>query len=152
MGNRWKEIWNKRDIASAVAMQENQDEFLVYTQLKKIDGFDTNITDEKAYYRHFYDATLHMWEEIQNRAHIESVYEVGCGSGANLYLLKNRGLKVGGMDYSGKLIEAAQKALGGAECLKRRKRLNLHLTRNGMPLYQTVFSLIFRMKRMAKLY
>lgn len=44
---------------------------------------------------------------------VNSVYEVGCGSGANLYLLKNRGIQVGGIDYSRSLVDTAKKIVGG---------------------------------------
>lgn len=37
-----------------------------------------------------------------------SAYEVGCGSGANLYLLQNQGIKVGGIDYSASLMDIAR--------------------------------------------
>lgn len=34
---------------------------------------------------------------------------MGCGCGANLFLFKNDGLKIGGMDYSSSQIEIAKK-------------------------------------------
>ena len=40
-----------------------------------------------------------------------SVYEVGCGSGANLYLFEKDGMICGGADYSPNLIECAKKVL-----------------------------------------
>ena len=39
----------------------------------------------------------------------ESVFEVGCGCGADLYLLSNDGFKVGGVDYSSAQISIAKK-------------------------------------------
>ena len=42
---------------------------------------------------------------------ISSVFEVGCGCGANLYLFQNDGYHVGGMDYSARLIEIASGVL-----------------------------------------
>ena len=54
---------------------------------------------------------LFVWEESGGQ--IESVYEVGCGSGVNLFLYqKLRQIKnLGGMDYSSNLIELAKETL-----------------------------------------
>lgn len=46
---------------------------------------------------------------MSNGKDLRSVFEVGCGSGANLYLLKNAGYEIGGIDYSARLIEIAGK-------------------------------------------
>ena len=40
-----------------------------------------------------------------------SVFDVGCGAGANLYLLQRDGIAVGGTDYSAALVEAARGVL-----------------------------------------
>ncbi len=42
---------------------------------------------------------------------ISSVFEVGCGSGAGLYLFQNDGYHVGGIDYSAHLIDIARRVL-----------------------------------------
>lgn len=49
----------------------------------------------------FYEQYLQIKNEQEFSAHdkmytINSVFEVGCGSGANLYLFQNDGLRVGG--------------------------------------------------------
>lgn len=36
---------------------------------------------------------------------VESVFEVGCGAGANLYLFAQDGFTIGGMDYSSALVD-----------------------------------------------
>lgn len=53
-----------------------------------------------------------MYEKIKQTKEVKSVFEVGCGSGANLYLLKNRNIKVGGVDYAGILVDVANEILG----------------------------------------
>lgn len=80
---------------------------MLYKELKRLDGFDVQIEDQDAYYRSFYDAMLEMYET--NLMSAESIYEVGCGSGANLVIYRNRGKQVGGVDYSDRLVKVAQK-------------------------------------------
>ena len=46
---------------------------------------------------------------------LESVFEVGCGGGAELYMFHEDGLKVGGIDYSADLVRIARGIFGG-EC------------------------------------
>lgn len=111
MTDKWKDIWNGRDTDMA-SIRDGADEFAVYSRLKEMDGFDVAVGDRKAYYSSFYHAALELWQRMIERLDIQSVYEIGCGSGANLYLLKNRGIKVGGLDYSEKLAGAAQEILG----------------------------------------
>jgi trans-aconitate methyltransferase len=40
-----------------------------------------------------------------------SVYEVGCGSGANLFLYEQEGMRCGGLDYSPALVRMARSVL-----------------------------------------
>lgn len=111
MSGKWKDIWNRRDIDMA-SIKDAADELTVYSRLKKMDGFDVAVKDQEAYYSSFYHSALNLWQHMQKEMALQSVYEIGCGSGANLYLLQNRGLKVGGIDYSEKLVSVAQKILG----------------------------------------
>ncbi|MFR4352679.1 MAG: class I SAM-dependent methyltransferase [Roseburia sp.] len=46
-----------------------------------------------------------------------SVYEVGCGSGANLFLFERDGIQCGGLDYSRGLVESAKKVLHTTDLL-----------------------------------
>jgi hypothetical protein len=41
----------------------------------------------------------------------DTVYELGCGAGAFLYPLWQRGVKVGGLDYSSSLLDAARRGV-----------------------------------------
>ena len=57
MGNKWKEIWNNRTMQFKIS-ELGDDEFKIYTELKKMDGFDVSIEDSEAYYRKFYDTAI----------------------------------------------------------------------------------------------
>lgn len=68
-----------------------------------------------------YEALLKQYIQIKNELSfcaeglqtqgIESLYEVGCGSGANLYLFEQDGIRCGGVDYSQSMIECAKTVL-----------------------------------------
>ena len=104
MANRWKEVWNNRKID--VDKLKETDEFTLYKELKRLDGFDVQVENEEAYYRSFYNGICKIYDT--KLAFAGSIYEVGCGSGANLFLFKRRGKQVGGVDYSEQLVAAAQ--------------------------------------------
>lgn len=110
--NRWHEIWKGKGKGFDIAQWRGLEEFAAYSELKKLDGFDVAVGNENAYYRCFYDSAVNMWEEMISDLGITSAYEVGYGSGANLYLLKNRGIDVGGIDYSDSLADIAGMVLG----------------------------------------
>ena len=60
------------------------------------------------------DSLLMQGQRIKELLHLTkgmSVYDVGCGAGANLYLLARDGITVGGTDYSAPLVETARKVL-----------------------------------------
>ncbi|MBE0514910.1 class I SAM-dependent methyltransferase [Sulfurimonas sp.] len=88
--NKWKDIWNKREL----------------NKLISADGFDTgygsiNEVDWSDYV-----------DYIKNKLAIgvdETIYEVGCGSGAFLYKFYENKNDIGGIDYSDKLIDVAKK-------------------------------------------
>lgn len=103
--NHWDKIWNKRENY----IECSEDVFEMYCKLKSANGFDTQ--DIEGYYESFYE----QWQKMKDKilagcgGTIESVYEVGCGSGVNLYLLQKLfpQLKAGGIDYSEPLIQIA---------------------------------------------
>lgn len=101
---KWKEIWEKRtDNFDKIDMS---DEKAVFLELKRIDGFDVvgGIS---------YDALIKQNKDIIDRLtkhdKIKSIFDLGCGCGANLYLMLNEGFDVGGMDYSNTQINIAKK-------------------------------------------
>lgn len=109
MANNWKNIWEKRRL--------NEDAFepgdinKLFTELKRADGFDVGGGELSE------DALLRQYEDIKQRlaknapSPVKSVYEFGCGSGANLLLFENDGFTCGGIDYSSSLIDIAKKVL-----------------------------------------
>lgn len=106
--NQWNKIWENR--SSEIALSENV--FDMFCSLKRADGFDTQ--DVEGYYEAFFDEWNMMSDRIIRKiGNISSVYEVGCGSGVNLYLFQQlKKIKcVGGCDYSEALIKIAQKIL-----------------------------------------
>lgn len=114
MANKWDQIWKNR----STDIKETQTVFETFCELKRMDGFDTQ--DIEGYYEAFYE----QWKDMADRiaaycGDIESVYEVGCGSGVNLYLFRElKAVKrMGGIDYSPPLIEAAKELLKDAEML-----------------------------------
>lgn len=134
MGDRWKEIWNKDKEFILSGM--GKDEFTIYRELKRLDGFDVSVQDAEAYYRRFYEGTVAIWDYIQETVDICLAYEVGCGSGANLYLLQNRGIKAGGIDYSISLTDIARQVVRGPESIRTDEAINL----NTHEKYDVVFS------------
>lgn len=107
--NQWDKIWNKRDNQ----IEFSKDTFDMYCKLKRANGFDTQDID--GYYESFYKQWTKMKDKILEGCNdeIESVYEVGCGSGVNLYLFQQLfpQLRAGGIDYSIPLTEIAKKVV-----------------------------------------
>jgi trans-aconitate methyltransferase len=99
MTQNWKEIWNKRKTTEALDLGE----------LIKLDGFDTGAGKiEPKEWREYTDIIAKKLS-LKNG---QSVFEVGCGSGAFLYSLKEKlDLKVGGLDFSSSLVDFAKKAM-----------------------------------------
>ncbi len=107
MANKWEEIWNKKEY---LVIDKDLDEYEMFCRLKKQNGYDVAISNPDKYYRNFYNEWNDLFESIQEMVgtRVKSVYEVGCGSGVNLYLFMKHGLEVGGIDYSKSLIETAK--------------------------------------------
>lgn len=104
--NNWLKIWQKREAhLNDVSMDNEKDVFL---ELKRIDGFD--VVGEGI----SYESLIKQHQDIFNRLsshELTSVFDVGCGCGANLYLFQKQGLLTGGIDYSSTLIEIAKNVL-----------------------------------------
>jgi len=96
--DKWREIWNKSD---------RIDDYILET-LIKADGFDSaagsfTLKNRKTYTQDFYN--------ILSIKSNESVFDIGCGSGAFLYPLYLSSIKVGGIDYSSPLIDLANRVM-----------------------------------------
>lgn len=101
--SRWPEIWGGRAAtAEAVSLAD----------LIRLDGFDLGAgkVDEQAWYGYVAELARRLGMVAG-----DSVYEVGCGGGALLFVLHQAGHPVGGIDYSPSLIEHAQRAMPGMQ-------------------------------------
>ena len=97
--NRWQEIWNKR--SAQLAGIDRSDKRAMLLELKRINGFDVTGGGIP------YESLLKQYEETKAALRLPaggSIFEVGCGAGANLWLFRLDGFAVGGLDYSEKLI------------------------------------------------
>ncbi len=108
MQTDWKKIWQKRtDNFDKIDVNNQQEMFL---ELKRIDGFDINSGKGLTY-----DSLMNQHHEIMenlSKYHdVSSVFDLGCGSGANLYILQKEGYVIGGIDYSSSMIDIAKKVL-----------------------------------------
>ncbi len=114
--NRWKEVWNKREKLDDTWLEKN--EFELFCELKKKDGFDISVDEGDKAFHAFYDEILGVFDRIREYVgDFSSVYEVGCGCGVNLFLAQNhiKDFRGGGIDYSSALIETAQKIIKGSD-------------------------------------
>jgi trans-aconitate methyltransferase len=111
--NRWKEVWNKR----TDEVTKSDDVFSMYCELKKADGFDVQTND--GYYRDLYAQSTDALDMINKYAGggTDSVFEVGCGSGVNLYLWQKLYdvKRLGGVDYSESLVKIARQVVAEAD-------------------------------------
>lgn len=114
--NKWKSIWDKK---RSDKLDLNRNEFDIFCDLKKADGFDVSVHDEQNYFQAFYHEWLEMYQLVNEftKNELHSVYEVGCGSGVNLYLFQNRikECALGGLDYSQGLIDIAKNVVCDAD-------------------------------------
>lgn len=96
----WRDIWAARRLEPARGT--------ALAQLLAADGFDTGFgTMPEAAWR---DYVGRCAERLGITAS-DTVFEVGCGAGAFLYPLAERGCRVGGLDYSPALITLARAAM-----------------------------------------
>lgn len=112
MNNKWHEIWENRKADEAELYCG--DKKRVFLELKRIAGFD--VIDNAVDYEQFYNQYVETKNELEFCAAskdrpIKSIFEIGCGCGANLFLFQEDKIEVGGIDYSGAEIEIAKKIL-----------------------------------------
>ena len=95
---KWKDIWNKSERVNKIVLES----------LIKADGFDSGAGS----------FTVNNWikytDELYKKLNIQtsdSIYDIGCGSGAFVYPLYLNNYKVGGVDYSNTLIRLANTIL-----------------------------------------
>ncbi len=110
--SKWHEVWEKRNEKEEALLSENPRE--VFLEMKRINGWDA--TGSMLEYDQFYDQYVQTRNELEFSPRcksnaLSSVFEVGCGCGANLFLFQKEGYQIGGMDYSKKLIGIAGRVL-----------------------------------------
>ena len=100
MARSWEEIWENRQLDPSARSK--------LAALLSADGFDTPTArlSEAAWLQ----AIDGIVERIELSAN-DSVFEVGCGAGAFLYVLYARGYIVSGIDRSRTLVEYARSAM-----------------------------------------
>ena len=101
--NNWKTIWNRR---KPVTDGLSGDWAQVFLELKRLNGYD--VMGEGIPLDAFLNFNAGL-VELLDLAPGKSVYEVGCGAGANMYLMQHEGMIVGGSDYAEGLVETAQR-------------------------------------------
>ncbi|NCE66457.1 class I SAM-dependent methyltransferase [Pseudoflavonifractor sp. 524-17] len=109
--NNWRELWSGRCADQTIL--GSGDIQRIFMELKRSNGFDV-VKDGISY-----ESFLGQYSELKKRLSlhlpdgegIRSVYEVGCGSGANLFLFEQDGTACGGMDYSPGLLQCAKQVL-----------------------------------------
>ena len=107
--NEWHKIWNRK--TGEINLED--DIFSVYRSLKIANGFDVNA--EEGYYESFFQDFNDKRKIIHDKiGDFTSLYEVGCGSGVNLFLFNKLDniSRLGGCDYSQSLTKLAQQVAG----------------------------------------
>ena len=102
-GMGWNVIWSGR--GSRLGSVDMGDPEAVFMELKRMAGYDAHELDFRAL-KAYHDSIFRAMGSPR------SVYEVGCGCGANLYLMQLDGVRVGGIDYSPAMVETARRVLG----------------------------------------
>ncbi|MBR3746020.1 MAG: hypothetical protein IKN27_03570 [Selenomonadaceae bacterium] len=85
--NNWQKIWNARKDTLANVDGKNFRE--VFAELKRIDGFDSAELTAT-----LIDSMIHQHENLSDALNLsaeQTVFEVGCGAGAHLYLFARDG-------------------------------------------------------------
>jgi len=96
--NNWKEIWSNRERVHKIILEI----------LMKADGFDSPTGEFSIDDWILYSESLYKKLLIKEN---DSIFDVGCGSGAFVYSLFQKGYRIGGIDYSEVLIELAKSVI-----------------------------------------
>lgn len=113
--NNWKQLWSERSAQETVLRQGTPEE--IFMELKRTNGFDVvkgGISYESFLKQH-QQMREYLSRHLPDGAALQSVYEVGCGSGANLFLLEQDGITCGGVDYSPRLLSYSKQVLHTAD-------------------------------------
>ena len=106
---KWKNIWEKRNIINIDTINSTD---VILDKLIKADGFDGGTGNIEL--DSWKEYIMHLSKTI-NLSTSDSLFEVGCGGGAFLYLFFQNEHKVGGIDFSPSLIDNAQQIMPGMD-------------------------------------
>ena len=115
MENHWQELWNNRKINSDKISAEDERQLIM--ELKRIVGWD--FKNSSVNFGEFRKEYNYIKENLGFTGDATgTVFEVGCGSGANLYFFKKDGFKVGGSDYAENLLNVTKKVIGAENLIE----------------------------------
>jgi trans-aconitate methyltransferase len=109
MKQDWKNIWNKRE--TSFILSKNTD---ILSQMLMADGYDGG-GGISCISTNYYKSYVSHIEKRLSATVTDSLFEVGCGCGPILYVLKEKGHKIGGIDFSDILIKKAKEVLTDAD-------------------------------------
>lgn len=106
--NKWKTIWGKR--VADMDLLEKGDTREIFLELKRCDGYD--VGGGQIPYEAFIEQHQRIKKYLSNtesgrEVPVESIYEVGMGAGASMFLFEREGIRCGGADYSESLVNIA---------------------------------------------
>lgn len=101
----WKRVWENREVPT-------QGDLPVHDTMMLLDGCDSFNGGMTGQDFLGYIGAIKEAAGIQEQ---DSIYDVGCGSGAFLYPFYEAGHMVGGMDYSQPLVEFCRNAMEGCD-------------------------------------
>ena len=108
MSNKWQDIWNNKQPSFSEIDLTNYKQVLL--EMKRLSGWDHFGKGASVQYEAFEKESQYIKENLCLQRG-DTVFEVGCNAGANLYLLARKGIKIGGMDYACQLVESAKRLL-----------------------------------------
>lgn len=103
--SKWKTVWNQHKADEEILTRGTDKEILL--ELKRAIGND--VISGGIPYEGLINEFQQLSDMLAKHKEIKSVYEVGCGSGGNLWLYEKNGVATGGIDYSRSLIENAKR-------------------------------------------
>lgn len=109
--NKWKDIWSNRQRTGELD-KDNIDLKKIIVELKRMNGFDVQEGLGFEYFdKQFHQIKNELCFNSDGARKLNSIFEIGCGSGPNLLFFQNDGWSVGGIDYSESLIETAKQII-----------------------------------------
>ncbi len=138
MKNEWKNIWNRKNELKEISRLSDESLFM---KLKELDGYDAvnGGISYTTFLKQHQDIVYNLQDKDNcfndEELNIKSVFEIGCGAGATLFMLEADGLKTGGIDYSKSLIKTAERVLKSQD-LSNNEAVEMEL----FPIYDAVIS------------